>query len=238
MRPLYENDILSRAKPIEDLKSYSVYFLITDNIIIYVGFSERPNIRIRTHLTKFTVHKYHIINFENRESALAAETHYIKTLKPYRNISHNEDNIKPRREANRPVEIVASKMPELIKVDPRIITKKVFDGTGVNPFAPQPITKIEPTISTPSADFTHETIKVTPRNIVMADQVIKDLILTDDKINLLNGNYIKKGSTTYLKIDNKLFKLPEGATLGRYKSVKYMIPKKLFGNLLDIMVID
>jgi hypothetical protein len=124
MRPLYKNDIIRISKPITEIKQYSVYFLIHENDIIYVGYSIKPYNRISAHLADKKFDRYHILNFETQEDALATEQLYIKNFKPIYNINHND----------------AAQKVKIYKYQPPIIEQVVQ----------QPITKITPCIRTPT----------------------------------------------------------------------------------------
>lgn len=104
MRDLYQNDIIRLAKPLTNIRFHCVYFLISENKIVYVGSSSTPYTRISSHLSRFKADSYHIITFSTQEEALKKETHYIKTIKPIHNVKDNPDavnRISPhRQEAN------------------------------------------------------------------------------------------------------------------------------------------
>jgi len=96
MRKLFANDIIKRAKPIT-LPCPSLYFLINEDTIVYVGISIKPHSRIEQHTDK-VFDKIFIYKCKSIEMSKTLETHYITTLKPKYNKAENEDwklSIKP-----------------------------------------------------------------------------------------------------------------------------------------------
>jgi predicted GIY-YIG superfamily endonuclease len=93
MRPLFKNDILRLSKNITEIKCWSVYFLIHNDEIIYVGCSEMPFSRMSVHIRNFNFEKYHVLNFKDKQDAIDTEKYYIKSFKPIYNYVHNEDHI-------------------------------------------------------------------------------------------------------------------------------------------------
>ena len=98
MRLLFKNDIVRLAKDIKDVKMWSVYFLLHKEQIVYVGYSETPYVRICTHIKKFNVDQYHILNFATKDEAIEMEKTYIRSFKPLHNISENDQAILERKQ--------------------------------------------------------------------------------------------------------------------------------------------
>lgn len=92
MRPLFKNDILRVSKDFNYIKCWGVYFLIDNNDVVYVGYSEQPLHRLFTHKNRFKIDRYHVIYFKTQNEALHMEKEYIRTFKPIYNLKDNIDS--------------------------------------------------------------------------------------------------------------------------------------------------
>lgn len=117
MRELFKSDILRLAKPLEGLKEHTVYFLVNENEIVYVGYSNTPIRRIIDHISTKTFTHYHTLKFKTQEEALKTETEYINSFKPIYNRKDNPDIIKKNIEYNNEITYIDSLHKSDLKIN-------------------------------------------------------------------------------------------------------------------------
>jgi hypothetical protein len=85
MKFLSQDEILSAARPYTPRRF--VYFLILNDVVVYVGKSETPLGRIASHSTRprFKFNAYHLMELPENVDADEVERHYIHTLRPILN---------------------------------------------------------------------------------------------------------------------------------------------------------
>ena len=223
MRQLYNNDIVRLAKDIKDIKNWSVYFLLYNGKVVYVGYSETPYSRIYIHIRNFNVDKYHILNFATKEEAAEMETHYIKSFKPIQNTIHNDScNKEERMLINKEFEDA-----KIFKSKARIDkTKRIEDARN----------KEKARIAENKRIF-NESVEA-KRKAAEQERHKKEMAVeeTEININIPPNSYIKKGDIYYLKIETKIISSKIDADHILYKGKKYRKPSKVFGNINELII--
>lgn len=78
-------------------KRWAVYDIFADDLLIYVGITCRPSVRLSQHKSHGVIPYFATMRvvewFDTRKAAMEAERKRIKELKPPRNV-----NLAPRRE--------------------------------------------------------------------------------------------------------------------------------------------
>ena len=125
MRKLYKNDIISRKKPYDIFKNPTVYFLIDNDVIVYVGFSNCINRRLSSHVNDKIFDSYFSIKFDTEKLALDNEKYYIEKFKPKYNNQHNSDFINKKINP-----IVLPNLPKTTYIcQPTNLTKKIVNNS-------------------------------------------------------------------------------------------------------------
>jgi hypothetical protein len=91
MRKIYKSDILLNKKDLSLLSFPCVYFLIQDNQIVYIGYSNTFYLRISQHLVSEKVFdSYYFIKYDSKEEALLKEKEFIKEFNPFFNGQYSD----------------------------------------------------------------------------------------------------------------------------------------------------
>jgi len=109
MREYFKSDIVRLSKDIESIRECSVYFLINENEIIYIGFTTDLNFRLKTHSSNKIFDRFYNIKVDNVKDGLILEKYYIKKFKPAHNIVFNESSKRASNKTTPAREIILPK---------------------------------------------------------------------------------------------------------------------------------
>jgi len=98
MREYYKSDIIRLSKQVE-LCVPVVYFLIHEDEIVYVGFTNNIHFRLAAHKADKMFDRFYTIEFETKEEGLLFEKQYIKKFKPLYNRMYNDEALMKREKA-------------------------------------------------------------------------------------------------------------------------------------------
>ena len=241
MRHLFKNDILRLSKDIKDIKMWSVYFLINNNEIVYVGFSETPFSRLNQHLPKIEVDRYHIVYFSTMEEALKMEKHYIKAFKPFNNVVHNDEcnkeEVKLKRLQNKSnynerQKIKKQELQNKRDAALRDYSVKERELIYIKNKEKEDI-EIENKLKD-IRDMWSERDKNNQKKIAKEIES-KELSVNSKNINIPNNTYVKKGDVFYLKIENNVVSSQMNDGFIIYERKRYNKPSKVFGSIKELI---
>lgn len=187
MRNLFKSDIVRLQKQISEMKMYTVYFLLNENDIIYVGFSETPFTRISSHFNDKVFDGYFMLHFSDKEEAMLTETHYIKTFCPFYNKKDNPNSVPIKKVAlyrNGTYNATEFEIVREIKEVPTFFQKKQL------------------------------------------------LVLSQVKINIPTGTYIRKSDNKYyFNIKGKIYTYVKESDCYELDNIIVEHPKNTYGNI-------
>jgi hypothetical protein len=233
MRPLYKNDIVRLAKDIKDIKDWSVYFLLYNNEVIYVGFSQTPYSRISTHVMNFNIDKYHILNFATREEAFKAERYYIETFKPIHNTAFNKDSVSREERIEMNTKFHETRQNMKVRRSRKTIQKLISDAEKekLN-------TNAKSIKEGQKKEHIEQKLKEESNAKITAIEQEKrkaDVFETSEKINIPINTYVKKNGVYYFNINSTILSVKIGTELIRFEGKTYCHPKKVFGKISELL---
>jgi hypothetical protein len=237
MRQLYKNDILRLAKDIKDVKSFSVYFLIYKDEVVYVGCSEIPYNRISTHIRNFNVDRYHILYFATKDEAFKTERYYIESFNPIQNGSYNDKRIS--KEEKMEINIEFHKIREQRKA--KHIAKwaeteeqKAFKKSEKERRQKEAIEKKE---AQKKAHKEQKIKEAAEAKIAIAerDKRQTEVFEVSKKVNIPTNTYVKKEDIYYFNIDNTIVSVKLGTESIMFQGKIYRHPQKVFGKISELL---